>query len=92
MSGDERSWRLTGDPVRVDIGPPIFPGCAVDAVPVNELRRVKQQLQGAVATRDALAKLVRVEYPAGMPLHEIAATWGDGITADELAALKAWGQ
>jgi len=49
---DTRTWRLSGDPVRVDIGPPIFPGCTVDAVPVNELRRVRRQLEGAVVLSD----------------------------------------
>lgn len=35
----------------------------------------------------ALVKLVRQEYPERLPLVEIAATWGDGISEQEIAAL-----
>jgi hypothetical protein len=35
----------------------------------------------------ALAKLAWSEWPSSS-VHKIAATWGDGITDDELAALR----
>lgn len=57
-----------------------------------ERNEAREQLRGAVAARDALAKLVKAEYPDDLTLHEIAATWGEGLTADELEALREWGQ
>jgi hypothetical protein len=48
--------------------------------------------EGAVVCRDALAKLVRAEYPSTYSLAQIAETWGEGLTDDERAALRAWGQ
>jgi hypothetical protein len=37
---------------------------------------------------DALTDLVRREYPAGLSLSEIAATWGDGITPEQVRAIR----
>lgn len=36
----------------------------------------------------ALASLVRMEYPVRYTLSEIAATWGEGISPEQLAALS----
>ena len=37
---------------------------------------------------DALATLVRQEAPVGMPLAEIAEIWGEGVTNEQIAALR----
>jgi hypothetical protein len=36
----------------------------------------------------ALAVLVRVEYPSDRSLAEIATTWGEGISEEQIEALK----
>lgn len=35
----------------------------------------------------ALASLVRAEYPTGLTLAEIALTWGEGISPEQIDAL-----
>ena len=64
---------------------------------MDEVEYVRADLhEGAVACRDALAKLVKAEWPAGQTLAEIAETHRVGfdydITDDEIAALREWGQ
>ena len=36
----------------------------------------------------ALASMVRQEYPESYSLAEIAATWGEGITPEQIEALQ----
>jgi hypothetical protein len=45
---DTREWILTGDPARVDHGPPVFPGTGVRVVPKTEWAVAARQLRGAV--------------------------------------------
>jgi len=54
---DERSWRLTGDPAKVDSGPAIFPGTVVHVVPAGELHRAHDQLRGAVEDQRAMTQV-----------------------------------
>ena len=41
-----------------------------------------------VAAIAGLAKLVRNEYPADASMGEIAATWGEDLTPDEVGAVR----
>jgi hypothetical protein len=60
------------------------------------LEASRHQRKGAAACRDALAKLIRDEWPTRMSLVEIAEThqvgFGYEITDDEMSALREWEQ
>ena len=65
---------------------------------LDGLQALGAERDGLVVERDryrlaisGLANLVRVDNPAGRSLVEIARTWGEGVTAEEIEALVALG-
>jgi hypothetical protein len=56
QNDDHRTWRLEGDPAKVTLGPPIYPGTCLYVVPVTGALRLEAEAERLRAENERLCE------------------------------------